>query len=76
MIGTNKKDAQETVDAMLADLSPAGGAARGTSARDPDAAAIEELLRSNAGPSWSPTPAGRRSTATSARSASPWGARA
>jgi ferredoxin/flavodoxin---NADP+ reductase len=46
VIGTNKKDAQETVDAILADLS---AAANGRSARpapaQPDAAAIEDLLR-------------------------------
>jgi len=42
VIGTNKKDAQETVDALLADL------ARGDALLDPpnpDPAAIEELLR-------------------------------
>jgi ferredoxin--NADP+ reductase len=49
VIGTNKKDAQETVDAMLADLGLAeqGGAAG--SAHVPasaQAAAVEELLRS------------------------------
>jgi ferredoxin/flavodoxin---NADP+ reductase len=54
VIGTNKKDAQETVDAMLADLldsdesarngdGPTGGARH--SPREPDAAAIEVLLR-------------------------------
>jgi ferredoxin/flavodoxin---NADP+ reductase len=47
VIGTNKKDAQETVDAMLADLS---GASNGTSAArhspaEPDAATVEALLR-------------------------------
>jgi ferredoxin/flavodoxin---NADP+ reductase len=46
VIGTNKKDAQETVDAMLADLSPArNGSSR---ALDPEALepdAIERLLR-------------------------------
>ena len=58
MIGTNKKDAQETVDAMLADLSPAtdGNAdSNGSAAPErspghlpstPDATAIEALLRS------------------------------
>jgi ferredoxin--NADP+ reductase len=41
VIGTNKKDAQETVDALLADV------ARGAllNPADPDPAAIEELLR-------------------------------
>jgi ferredoxin/flavodoxin---NADP+ reductase len=56
VIGTNKKDAQETVDAMLADL--AAGAASGDGASEPtgdanaahvpsrpEAAAIERLLR-------------------------------
>jgi ferredoxin/flavodoxin---NADP+ reductase len=52
VIGTNKKDAQETVDAMLADLIPSSnGNAAGASAAPhvpdaPDAAAIEALLRS------------------------------
>jgi len=51
VIGTNKRDAQETVDAMLADISPAGsdGPDHGrTSAHepsDPDAASLEALLR-------------------------------
>jgi len=54
VIGTNKKDAQETVDAMLADLAPAsanGNAATAPPAGSvhtpsrPDAAAIEALLR-------------------------------
>jgi ferredoxin/flavodoxin---NADP+ reductase len=51
VIGTNKKDAQETVDAMLADLSPSSErdasspAPRSTHAPStPDAAAIEALL--------------------------------
>jgi ferredoxin--NADP+ reductase len=51
VIGTNKKDAQETVDAMLAGL---GLSANGSDARaanphmppDPDRAAVEALLRS------------------------------
>jgi ferredoxin--NADP+ reductase len=58
VIGTNKKDAQETVDAMLADLSPPGdGSENGAGApaherspvhvpSTPDAAAVEALLRS------------------------------
>jgi ferredoxin--NADP+ reductase len=53
VIGTNKKDAQETVDAMLADLSPPsnGGSplSEGSSLHlpgTPDAAAVEALLRS------------------------------
>jgi ferredoxin/flavodoxin---NADP+ reductase len=53
VIGTNKKDAKETVDAMFADLSsPAAGnggppaAAHSTHApADPDAASVEQLLR-------------------------------
>jgi ferredoxin--NADP+ reductase len=48
VIGTNKKDAQETVDAMLADLG--GASSNGASGRrhapaDPDDAAVEALLR-------------------------------
>jgi len=53
VIGTNKKDAQETVDAMLADLAPSSngtatsGEHVGTHVPDtPDAAAVEALLRS------------------------------
>jgi ferredoxin/flavodoxin---NADP+ reductase len=57
VIGTNKKDAQETVDAMLADLSPlissnGNGNAASSENRDvhhpgtPDAGAVEALLRS------------------------------
>jgi ferredoxin--NADP+ reductase len=43
VIGTNKKDAQETIDAILADSSPGG---EGLSRPDsPDAAAVERLLR-------------------------------
>jgi ferredoxin/flavodoxin---NADP+ reductase len=51
VIGTNKKDAQETVDAMLADLSPANGDGSTPSPasthepREPDAATVEELLK-------------------------------
>ncbi len=49
VIGTNKKDAQETVDAMLADL--AIGDAEASASRhtpvDPDPAAVEALLRAN-----------------------------
>ena len=51
VIGTNKKDAQETVDAMLADLalsSNGAAAAPETHAHvpdTPDAAAIDDLLR-------------------------------
>ncbi len=43
VIGTNKKDAQETVDAMVADLASANGAAR--TPEQPDPGAIEALLR-------------------------------
>jgi ferredoxin--NADP+ reductase len=53
VIGTNKKDAQETVDAMLADLAPSsnGTAAPAEHAAPhvpdtPDAGAVEALLRS------------------------------
>ena len=46
VIGTNKKDAQETVDAMLADLAGEQRApARPRRARGARPAAIEELLR-------------------------------
>jgi ferredoxin/flavodoxin---NADP+ reductase len=55
VIGTNKKDAQETVDAMLADLQPGGSAIANGSAsaangaahapHEPDAEAVETLLR-------------------------------
>jgi ferredoxin--NADP+ reductase len=44
VIGTNKKDAQETVDAMLADLLPPDGAPVRTPPA-PDAEAVETLLR-------------------------------
>jgi ferredoxin/flavodoxin---NADP+ reductase len=45
VIGTNKKDAQETVNAILADLSAANGdrARGGVGSRDP--AAVEQMLR-------------------------------
>ncbi|HEV3047728.1 MAG TPA: FAD-dependent oxidoreductase [Solirubrobacteraceae bacterium] len=47
VIGTNKKDAQETVDAMLADLAAAGNgnAASAHAPSQPDADAVERLLR-------------------------------
>ncbi len=52
VIGTNKKDAQETIDAMLADLAPSSNGAP-SPARErlhvpdtPDAGAVEALLRS------------------------------
>ncbi len=48
VIGTNKKDAQETVDAILADLPPAAGAPSTSFAHVPDSAdpaAVEALLR-------------------------------
>ena len=46
VIGTNKKDAQETVDAILADLPPGGGGASARHVPDtPDPSAIEALLR-------------------------------
>jgi ferredoxin--NADP+ reductase len=43
VIGTNKKDAQETVDAILADASPDGEGLNTPAA--PDGGAIEQLLR-------------------------------
>jgi ferredoxin--NADP+ reductase len=53
VIGTNKKDAQETVDAMLADLTPPSNGGGPTprpgathTPASPDPAAVEELLRS------------------------------
>jgi ferredoxin/flavodoxin---NADP+ reductase len=52
VIGTNKKDAQETVDAMLADLSLASANGDASAAisthepREPNAADVEALLRS------------------------------
>ena len=46
VIGTNKKDAQETVDAILADVSSAGnGAARLLAPSAPDPEALESVLR-------------------------------
>ncbi|HEV7585556.1 MAG TPA: FAD-dependent oxidoreductase [Solirubrobacteraceae bacterium] len=46
VIGTNKKDAQETVDAMLADLLASGDpSAPAHQPAEPDAAAVESLLR-------------------------------
>jgi ferredoxin--NADP+ reductase len=45
VIGTNKKDAQQTVDAILADLDERrNGTGEGASPESPDAAAIERLL--------------------------------
>ena len=48
VIGTNKKDAQETVDAMFADLASGEHAQAGARhlPESPDAASVEELLRS------------------------------
>jgi ferredoxin/flavodoxin---NADP+ reductase len=53
VIGTNKKDAQETVDAMLADLASSRNGHSASAGRGPahlpsapDAASVEELLRS------------------------------
>ena len=43
VIGTNKKDAQETVDAIFADMAAQNGAGHRPEA--PDAGAVEELLR-------------------------------
>ncbi len=45
VIGTNKRDAQETVDAIFADAAPAGGGLHTTEAADADGAAVERLLR-------------------------------
>ena len=46
VIGTNKKDAQETVDALLADLEATrAGEERLLSPQSPDPHALEELLR-------------------------------
>ncbi len=43
MIGTNKKDAQETVDAIFADAAPGGEGLNVP--ENPDGAAVERLLR-------------------------------
>ena len=46
VIGTNKKDAQETVDAMIADLTaPENGQPRHLRPAEPDAAVVEAVLR-------------------------------
>ncbi|HYM45987.1 MAG TPA: FAD-dependent oxidoreductase [Solirubrobacteraceae bacterium] len=45
VIGTNKKDAQETVDAIFADLSPGDGFPAGHVPDFPDPAVVEALLR-------------------------------
>jgi ferredoxin/flavodoxin---NADP+ reductase len=45
VIGTNKKDAQETVDAILADLSGAANGDGMPAPGSPDPAAVERLLR-------------------------------
>ena len=46
VIGTNKKDAQETVDALLADAQAASnGERRLLAPEEPDAAALENMLR-------------------------------
>ena len=50
VIGTNKKDAQETVDAILADLRPSSNGERASAGAlntpsEPDAQALEALLR-------------------------------
>ena len=44
VIGTNKKDAQETVDAILADLPSGANAALAHVPDSPDSAAVETLL--------------------------------
>ena len=74
VIGTNKKDAQETVDAMLADLASENGLHH--TPPDPAPESRRRAAARDASPSSSPTPAGRRSTATSAASASPPGVHA
>ena len=73
VIGTNKKDATETVDLLLEDAR-AGLLQRG----DPSATAetVERAARRRAASSTSPTPAGRRSTPRSAAAASRTAARA
>jgi len=45
VIGTNKKDAQETVDALLADIGAASNGHRVHAPESPDPDAVEELLR-------------------------------
>ncbi len=45
VIGTNKKDAQETVDAILADLASNGDGGAHHEPTEPDGATVEELLR-------------------------------
>jgi ferredoxin--NADP+ reductase len=46
VIGTNKRDAQQTVDAILADLAARGNGTRPALVpEDPDAASIEQVLR-------------------------------
>ena len=46
VIGTNKKDAQQTVDAIIADVAaPANGRARLLAPASPDPAAVETVLR-------------------------------
>ena len=74
VIGTNKKDAQETVDAIFADLA----STQRQRGRAPRTGAARRRTRSrrccaSASRSSSPTRAGKRSTATSARSARPPG---
>ena len=83
VIGTNKKDAQETVDATarrsLAAERRRRAARRSAARRTSPADRTPPSSRRScapASPSSSPTPAGRRSTATSERSASPPAARA
>jgi ferredoxin/flavodoxin---NADP+ reductase len=45
VIGTNKKDAQQTVDAILADLASANGHTPLLAPDSPDPAAVERMLR-------------------------------
>ena len=75
VIGTNKKDAQETVDAILADARRRNGGGLNVPTRAEGAERSSDCC-ANASPSSSPTPAGLRSIATSVRSASPPAGRA
>jgi ferredoxin--NADP+ reductase len=45
VIGTNKKDAQETVDALLADLASSANGTRRHEPDSPDGQAVERMLR-------------------------------
>ena len=45
VIGTNKKDAQQTVDALLGDFAASANGSRGRQPENPDAQAVERMLR-------------------------------